>query len=111
MGCRIERIPDTMTKKAKVKPRKTANRSHRFMHRCASGNILYAELFVPRPGCKTQFEAEWLRPPNQADLREQQSWLASLSQVANVIAGNHLSLRFVDTQGRPVEFSAKEMAT
>lgn len=87
---------------------KATNRSHLFMHRCQSGNVIRARLSVPRPDHRSRFSAVWKWKPTAADLREQQPWLKNLAETANVIGGRHLVLRFVDTQGQPMEFPAAE---
>jgi hypothetical protein len=101
-----------MTKSKKVKASKgAASVPHRFMHRTQSGNVVCAELIVPPPGQVSAFESSWVRSPSEADLDEQEPWLASMAKTANAIGGRCLSLRFVDERERAVEFPATEAVT
>jgi hypothetical protein len=95
-----------MTKKSKA-PKATAT-PHTFMHKTASGNVVCCKIIVPRLGHVSRFEANWERSPTEADLNEQQPWLASVAKTSAAIGGRHLTLRFVDEQGRAVEFPATE---
>jgi hypothetical protein len=101
-----------MMKSKKRKPSKeAASVLHRFMHKTRSGNVVSTELIVPRVGQVSHFDALWERSPSEADLNEQEPWLASMAKTANDIGGRRLTLRFVDERGRTVEFPAMEAVT
>lgn len=93
----------------KHKHKAAASAPHRFMHRTQSGNVVCAELTVPPPGQASAFETSWQRSPSEADLDEQEPWLASMAKTVNGVGGRSLSLRFVDERGRAVEFPATEV--
>jgi hypothetical protein len=97
-----------MTKSKKsVKASKAATTApHLFMHRCQSGNVIFARLSIPRPGHKSQWDASWHWKASEADLSEQEQWLASVAQTASAIAGRGLNLRFEDQRGVRIEFPA-----
>ena len=96
------------TKTKNTKALKAVQRGHLYMHRTRGGNVVSVQLTVPRVGYISRFDTLWALPPTGEDLSEQQSWLSSVSQVVDVIAGRHLTLRFIDVDGVPVVFPVAE---
>jgi hypothetical protein len=96
-----------MTKNKNTRPPKAATGTpHLFLHRCQSGNVIFAKMSVPRPGERTGFDILWTHSPTVADQREKKRWLRMVASTLNRIAGRVLTMRIFGDPATPVDSPA-----
>jgi hypothetical protein len=80
-----------------TKPSRSTTRTHTYVHRTRSGNVIRVSVTIPREGKKTHYEFTWAKGQTNGDRNEYWVFRDFVVRDVSEIAGRWLNLHDNET--------------